>query len=81
MCDKLLSNIQALLFIRDCRNSNIKILGIDGFISTPKGNIASLDLIIDISAKEIGVLLAAERAEKFVSENAREDIFFEFCIE
>jgi hypothetical protein len=67
----------AIQRIRNHRERNELVLGVDGFRTVPGGNMASLDLILDLSTERLSVTDAAAQAEAFVMANAADDVTFE----
>jgi hypothetical protein len=63
--------------IRSHRDRDELVLGVDGFRTVPEGDIASLDLILDLSTKPLSVDDAAAQAEAFVIANAADGTTFE----
>jgi hypothetical protein len=59
----------------------VQILGVDGFVVVPEGFIAALDLILDVSERNLTVAQAAAEAETFVNSKARPDVLWEVWTE
>jgi hypothetical protein len=54
-----------------------RVLGVDGFHVVPKGFIAALDLILDLSTRSMTPEQAAGEATRFISLHAAADVVFE----
>lgn len=78
MTEKLSAD-QAIAYLEECRNGNVNVFGVDGFVVVPNGYVASLDLILDLSEPPRTVDEAASQALMFIKEHARPDVLFEIC--
>ena len=72
---------EALASIRQCTQDGVQILGVDGFVVVPKGFVAALDLLLDVSGQNLTVEAAAAKAETFVRLKARPDVLWEVWTE
>jgi len=72
---------EAIAFIRKCADDGVQILGLDGFVVVPDGVVASLDLLLDMSDRDLSVEQAAAETEGFVTANARADVSWEVWTE
>jgi len=72
---------EAIASIRKCAQDGVQILGVDGFVVVPKGFVAALDLLLDVSGQNLTVEAAAAKAETFVHLKARPDVLWEVWTE
>ena len=72
---------EATASIRKCAQDGVRILGVDGFVVVPEGFVAALDLILDVSERNLTVAQAAAEAETFVNSKARPDVLWEVWTE
>jgi hypothetical protein len=72
-----LSAPAAIERIRAHRERNELVLGVEGFLTVRGGYMASLDLILDLSSKQLSASEAAAEAEAFVTAHAADDLTFE----
>jgi len=71
------NTLEAIASIRECVRAGVQILGLDGFVVTPEGFMADLDLMLDVSERPMTVEEAATEAEAFINKNARSDVVWE----
>jgi hypothetical protein len=71
----------AIASIRKCADEGVQILGLDGFVVVPEGFVAALDLLLDVSGRNLTVEEAAAEAEAFVTSKARPDVRWEVWTE
>ena len=55
----------------------MQILGVDGFLVAPEGFYASLDLLLDVSSRDLTVAQAAAESEAFVRSKKLPDVVWE----
>jgi hypothetical protein len=72
---------QAITSIRECAEAGLRVLGVDGFVVVPDGFVAALDLVLDVSNRNLGVEEAATEAEAFVVSKARPEVLWEVWTE
>ena len=68
---------EALNLIRKYADDGVQILGLDGFVVAPGGFYASLDLLLDVSSRDLTVAQAAAESEAFVKSKAAPDVVWE----
>ena len=76
-----LNSSEAIASIRECAQTGVQILGVDGFVVVPEGFVAALDLLLDVSGQNLTVEEAAAEAETFVQARARPDVLWEVWTE
>ena len=76
-----LNSLDAIASIRECAQARVQILGVDGFVVVPEGFVAALDLLLDVSGKNLTIEEAAAEAETFVKAKARPDVVWEVWTE
>ena len=72
---------EALTLIRKYADDGVQILGVDGFLVAPEGFYASLDLLLDVSGRDLTAAQAAAECEAFVKSKARPDVVWEVWTE
>jgi hypothetical protein len=72
---------EAIASVRKYAQGGVRILGVDGFVVVPEGFVAALDLILDVSERNLTVAQAAAEAEAFVNSKARRDVLWEVWTE
>ena len=72
---------QAIASIRECVEARLRVLGVDGFVVVPEGFAADLDLVLDVSDRNLTIEEAALEAEAFVASQERPDIVWEVWTE
>lgn len=72
---------EAIASIRKYAHDGVEILGVEGFVVVPEGFIAALDLILDVSERNLTLAQVAAEAEAFVNSRARPDVLWEVWTE
>lgn len=72
---------QAIASIRECVEARLPVLGVDGFMVVPDGFVADLDLVLDVSNRNLTIEEAAMEAEAFVVSHERPDLVWEVWTE
>ena len=72
---------EAIASMRECVEAGLRVLGVDGFVVVPDGFVAALDLVLDVSDRNLTVAKAAAEAEAFVVSKARPEVLWEVWTE
>lgn len=73
----MLSAADAADQIRSYTQAGMQVLGVDGFQIVPNGQVGRLDLILDLSSRQMTVEAAEAAALEFVAAHRADDVMFE----
>ena len=79
LTDKLTA-AEAVKQIGSAVAGNRRVLGVDGFRILPEGHKAALDLILDVSNKQMTLEAAAAKTVELIRSNTASDVVFEIVI-
>jgi hypothetical protein len=76
-----LKTSEPITAIREAAQACVQVLGVDGFEVVPDGHVAALDLLLDVSGRNLTAAEAAAEAETFVRSRGRSDVLWEVWTE